>query len=288
MSLSALLATNLRRLCETRESISAVARATGINRQQFGRYLAGAALPNQSTRGKIARYFAIPESELFLDDRLPPRAQLPPHRAGPAEEGVANIAAGALSPWLEAAERSSVAPGLYYADFADVDDPGTVMRSTLIVKAVGNRTVFRRLTCHAEEKSSWWSHFGGDHTGVILDRRNWIYLLGLDGIGSHEPTLLVVQYLDNLDPMLGGHAALLGTGGPAVTAVVITRCPSGCSLPSALKQSHAYSVDDPAIDPFILDAIGQQCAKLLQKIQSLAAYSSGLRPPGRAGAAGAA
>jgi hypothetical protein len=126
-----------------------------------------------------------------------------------------------------------------------------------------------------EAHNSWWSHFKGDHAGIIIQRRNWIYFLGMNRLGSCEPTLLVVQYLNGAGPIFGGHASLLGTGGPATTAVVIADCPAGTTLRAAVKASHAYSAADPAIDPFIADALERQCDALSRRVQPLKPYAHG-------------
>jgi transcriptional regulator with XRE-family HTH domain len=274
MSLHTTFAANLRRLFESRDSISAVSRSTGINRQQLARYLSGRSLPNGRNIKRIAQYFRIAETELFLGPAssvISAEFSEAPHLAlSEFSQEEIDTAISLLHP----EDRSTVAPGLYYVYFANPDDPTVIMRSTLIVKRVRGHTIFRRLTCPLEEQGSWWSHFTGDHAGIVLDRRNWTYFLGINSVGVREPTLFVVQYLHGRDPMLGGHATLMDPGGPALTAVVICACPPETSLRHALRASHAYPVDDPAIDPFILDAIEQQCAALVRRVHPLTAYSS--------------
>ena len=48
------LADNLRQLCRQRRSTSEVCRAIGINRQQFNKYLSGAAVPSSFNLARIA------------------------------------------------------------------------------------------------------------------------------------------------------------------------------------------------------------------------------------------
>jgi transcriptional regulator with XRE-family HTH domain len=274
VSLHSTFAANLRRLCDNRESISAVSRATGINRQQFGRYLSGHSLPNSRNIKKLAQYFRIAETELFFDSSRSAISNKLSKEFIRNGEVFTHDEINSVVDLLHVGHGSSVVPGLYFAYFANPDDPTLVMRSTLVVKRIRERTIFRRLTCPGEEQNSWWSRHKGDHTGIVLDRRNWVYFIGLNSLGHREPTLLVVQYVVNLDPLLGGHATLLTPEGPTVTAVVISACPPGYTLRSALRASHVYSVDDTAIDPFVLDAIEHQCRALLRKVQPLVACSS--------------
>ncbi len=81
-----LFVANLRKACSTRASISQICRETGINRQQFNRYINGHSLPSSHNLLRIARLFAIePEDfELPLDEfrkRLAP----PNRRAMPSD-----------------------------------------------------------------------------------------------------------------------------------------------------------------------------------------------------------
>lgn len=59
------LSGNLRQLCATRASVSQVCREIGINRQQFNKYLSGAALPSAHNLRRICDYFGIGEIDLF-------------------------------------------------------------------------------------------------------------------------------------------------------------------------------------------------------------------------------
>jgi transcriptional regulator with XRE-family HTH domain len=265
MSLREVLSTNLARLCKGEDSIASVCRATRINRQQFNRYLSGGALPNQRNLQKICQYFRIDEAELFRGNGL-----------GTIVKGYVDDS----TPWSHIDLRSalkllhteaptSVAPGLYYAHFAHPHDPKSLMRSIVTIRRDGNLSTFRRLTGLSEPKGSWWSHFNGDHKGIILERRHWLYFVALNGVGTHEPTLLVLRWVPNSDPILGGHAAILTPLGPTITAVVVTPCPRGTTLRAGIRGSHAYGMDDASIDPMIVDALDQQCQVLIAMVRRL-------------------
>jgi len=59
-------ASNLRLLCSTESSVSAVCRQIGVNRQQFSKYLSGAARPSPSNMRKIAVHFGVRPAEFML------------------------------------------------------------------------------------------------------------------------------------------------------------------------------------------------------------------------------
>lgn len=63
---NSICAENLRYLCATKSSISQVCRETGINRQQFNKYLAGKFAPSRVNLQRLAHYFYIDSQWLFL------------------------------------------------------------------------------------------------------------------------------------------------------------------------------------------------------------------------------
>jgi hypothetical protein len=257
MSLHEALSVNLARLCEGKGSIAAVCRATQINRQQFNRYLSGETVPNKRNREKICRYFGIAERELFIE---------------PAEETgtrSANLGGSWSHREMRAAMKLiysepplSIRPGIYFAHFVIPQDNNSIMRSVMVIRNDGSLTTFRRLTGISEPHGSWWSHFTGDHKGIVIERLHWLYFLGLNWRGSREPTVLVLRWLPTSEPMLGGQSMVVTPTGPAATAVVLTPCDKSMSLAAAVKASHVYSSDDDKIDPMVMDALDQQCQSL--------------------------
>jgi len=59
-------ARNLRILCTAHRSVSEICRLTGINRQQFGRYLNGTYRPSRFNMRRICKIFGVHESDLML------------------------------------------------------------------------------------------------------------------------------------------------------------------------------------------------------------------------------
>ncbi|MEM6636555.1 MAG: helix-turn-helix transcriptional regulator [Pseudomonadota bacterium] len=68
-------AETLRTLCQQRRSISAVARAIGVNRQQFQKYINGQTFPSPNMRLRIARHFGVPMEDFLNPDTLPKLSQ---------------------------------------------------------------------------------------------------------------------------------------------------------------------------------------------------------------------
>src|SRR3546814_16222778 len=62
-------AENLRLLCSYYESVSAVCRRLGMNRQQFNKYLAGHSMPSRHNLRRICAFFGVEEAEIMLPNR---------------------------------------------------------------------------------------------------------------------------------------------------------------------------------------------------------------------------
>lgn len=266
MSMRESFAANLGRLCAAKPSIAAVCRDTSINRQQFSRYLSGAALPNDRNLKKICRYFDVDEAELFRDAE-----DVGPTTRPPADERLSwsHTALRDALKMVSSEARTSVEPGNYFAHFAHPHDPGSIMRSAMFVRRDGALSTFRRLTGFSEKRGSWWSHFNGDHKGVILERRHLLYFIALNALGNTEPTLMVMRWVPSSAVILGGHASILTPIGPTVTAAVVTPCPRGTSLRGAISGSHVYSVDSPEIEPLVIDTLTQQIDTLVKTVRRL-------------------
>jgi transcriptional regulator with XRE-family HTH domain len=60
-----IFATNLRRFSDAKGSVALVCRETGINRQQFNRYLSGQSLPGKRLLNVLTKYFDASEAQFF-------------------------------------------------------------------------------------------------------------------------------------------------------------------------------------------------------------------------------
>jgi transcriptional regulator with XRE-family HTH domain len=58
-------ARNLVVLCKSFSSVAEICRRSGVNRQQFNKYLSGKHLPNGRVRAQIAAFFQVEEDDLF-------------------------------------------------------------------------------------------------------------------------------------------------------------------------------------------------------------------------------
>jgi transcriptional regulator with XRE-family HTH domain len=258
MLLHEALSVNLARLCEGKGSIAAVCRATQINRQQFNRYLSGETVPNKRNRERICRYFGIAERELFIEP-----VEEPEGRSGELGGSWSHREMRAAMKLIYSEPPTSIRPGIYFAHFVIPQDQSSIMRSVMVIRNDGSLATFRRLTGFSEPRGSWWSHFTGDHKGIIIERLHWLYFVALNWRGTREPNMLALRWIPISEPMLGGQAMIMTPNGPAATAVVVTPCDKAMRLGAAVRASHVYSADDQKIDPMVMDALDQQCQTLM-------------------------
>jgi transcriptional regulator with XRE-family HTH domain len=261
MSLQEAFSENLSRLCGNADSVSAVAKATGINRQQFQRYISGGSIPGKRNLRKICRYFRVSEEQLFgyqREARAPQRGD---------EPWASQDEMRAVLKLIHSDARPSIRDGAYFANFAVYHDRSSLVRSALFIRHEGNMTTFRRFTGIGERRGSWWSQFFGDHKGIVVERAHWLYFIGLNGRGNREPTIMVVRWLSGSQFLLGGQAIVSGSVGPSAAAVVISPAKPGISTASAIKASHMYSIDDPSIEQFVVDALDEQAKLLIDNVR---------------------
>lgn len=255
MEVREVFAQNLRTLCDTQPSIASVCREMDINRQQFARYLGGKGLPNTANLEKICHYFGIVEADLFRAD-LTSVVDYTGGQKNPVGKRVMEI--------LDQELPARLPPGSYFVDFTSPELDNTIVRSVLILRSQGNLLSFRRLTGLGERQHTWWAQFDGDHEGLVIERRGYFYLMGVNRAGSREPSMLVFRYAMTDRLMLVGHASIIGTNGPTIMVAVLTPTPKKMSLRNALKSARSHSIDTPDIPMDIIDLLAAEREALRQ------------------------
>jgi hypothetical protein len=255
MSLRENLAVNLRRLCALHGSIAAVCREMGVNRQQFDRYLSMDALPNRATTTRICQYFGIEEAELYHDpetvEGLDRSVKAGRPKGQPADGPIAARLFGPPVPTIE--------PGFYQTYFSIPSRPEEFLCAITSIRNDGERVTFRRMTGITETRGSQWAYFMGDHEGVVLERLNWFYFLGLNRRGTKEPTSMAMQWGPfSPEPLLCGHALIVTPAGPSVTTAVMRAAPKGITLRNALRSARVYSASDTSLSPLVALALRRQ------------------------------
>ena len=136
---------NLRFACSFSPSVSDICRKLGINRQQFTKYLSGAAFPSRHNLRRICDFLGVDEFEILMPhDQFRRILQLRPRRssdAPPVPEAIDTLLVqaqrqkGNLGRYL----------GYYYTYYASLSRPGLILRSLLHIYAWQDFVAYRRI-----------------------------------------------------------------------------------------------------------------------------------------------
>ena len=231
---------NLRRLCESHASVSAVCRGLDINRTQFERYLQGITVPNKKTAKLICDYFGIDEDELYQNHGAP----------GTRIPGLPPISAS-LFENLTRPPTPAIAGGTYFTYFSMPGQTDLLMRSVTFVRRDAELVTFRRVTGWVERQGRALARARGNHYGVVISRLNWIYFNGINRRQVGEPSLMAVQWAPISEPVLRGTAMVLTGAGPAFVSVIMRQHVTRIRPRDAIRMAHVVSLDDPSLDQLV-------------------------------------
>lgn len=251
------IAANLRALCGERGSIAQVCREVGINRQQFSRYLTGEAVPNKTNLAKICRYFAISDSDLFgtpLEDHSAADIANPFRRSAAEWRRTVEV--------ISKARPASIEDGAYYVYYGLTEEGAEIARSVMYIKSDGNLKTFRRITNISELKPTTWHYYRGDHKGIILEMRHWLYFLAIANEGKEEPSMIAAHWMGVTPPLLSGVSIVGGISEPMALPVVIEPITSGATIRTVLKGCNLYAMESTEISPIIKNVLRAQKSKM--------------------------
>ncbi|MGN6584792.1 MAG: helix-turn-helix domain-containing protein [Rhizobiaceae bacterium] len=161
---------NLRLACSTRQSISELCRAVGINRQQFNRYINAGALPSAHNRLRIAAAFGLDPDD-FDQPKSVFRRKLGAQRRPATDEGPLDDAypgdLGALRPYL----------GFYQTWHVSLSWPGRIVCSCAHMREKDGKVLVTSLE-RIEEPGSGITQ-RSRYVGLAAFRRQRIFLTEL-------------------------------------------------------------------------------------------------------------
>lgn len=246
------ISNNLKRLCESHASVSAVCRELDINRTQFERYLQGSTVPNKKTAKLICDYFGINEDELYQNQS----------EQGTSIPGLPPISRS-LFENLTRPPTPAIAGGIYFTYFSIPGQADLLMRSVTFVRRDAEMVTFRRVTGWVERHGpATLARARGNHYGVAISRLNWIYFNGVNRRQVGEPSLMAVQWAPISEPVLRGTAMVLTGSGPAFVAVIMRQHVTRIRPRDAIRMAHVVSLDDPGVDQLVVSLTRESQAAL--------------------------
>jgi transcriptional regulator with XRE-family HTH domain len=255
MSIFQNFADNLRRECAAYPSVTAVCEGTGINRQQFSKYLSGKSLPNALTMRKICKFLNVSEYELFAagtEDRLPERklSRLEHSKNNDNADFVA-----ASKKYLDADVRH-LREGAYYCYFRLPNAPSTLVRSLVLVKRKAGSVSFVRLTVFNSSDRTKKHVARGRHQGRVFGNRAETYFLGINRYPPNQFSLMTLETANSPDAtFLTGIMLTRSSSSLASVRVCLLYLGSKMSLRQALSQIGFVEEKDPSIGPMIPAAL---------------------------------
>lgn len=178
-------AQTLRKLCATRPSIAHVCRETGINRQQFNRYLSGEAVPRVDTLTLLARYFRVGLDQLLGKDgpTLPPVGDSGP---APLSEQIGLAVSAALSQ-MELNSEPMLKAGYYFQYCLSSSRERNIYIFPILIKNDGICIFRRKITISRGKRT------------VVLNHKGLVFSIG---------AISYINYNDIVHNMTTGHIKL--------------------------------------------------------------------------------
>jgi len=241
----------LRRLCQERGSIAEICRGTGINRQQFNKYLAGRMLPSSINMRKICGFLEVSEAELLAGTggHASASGDLPEKWAKNRRIFWAKSAefvepeSGAARPMLN---------GYYECYLPFQGACHMLLRWLLVVSDCADRQVFTCRTFMAHPDRQRCGQARSRYRGIVLPGMHEILLVGIGDIHLQQPSVISVSLLQQ-----DGHSCFPAIAltrradGPLATIAVLHYRGRGFNAREALARTGVISVLDPGLDAVV-------------------------------------
>ena len=253
------LARNLHYLASHYRSVAEVCRRIGINRQQFNKYLSGAARPSLHNFKRLADFFGVEESELLLSHQDFVRLVLRRPLAADLPEPLRLFLHQSQRKFAASQQAMARYCGLYHAYFRSPAWPQGILCNLYAITTDGVQTYVKtveRLTWAHKAKKDVFVH---KYQGLALHDGNRIYLF------ESQPALTACYSMIVLYPSNRSRISLLPglvtsvTGGvsraPYASRIVLERLGEQADFRVALARCGVYRLDSEEIDEEIKDRI---------------------------------
>lgn len=262
MSVYKTFAANLREQCQRFPSIAHVCRETGINRQQFSKYLAGQILPNARTLAKLGSYFQIEEEQLFA--LRPVDASSQPVTAYPARAALRDIDEAKLvdlfrrtSGLKSILQPGALDDGYYFLYFCLHKLPGQLMRTVVKVASSETATYFVRHTALRSNLNQLSRVAVGKHHGMVFGNSTELYLVGTNGLVPAHLSAIALEKVQHSRPhILCGVGVTRGFSQPFASRVCLEYIGTGRKAARfALSRVGATPCDAEHVGPAVACAM---------------------------------
>jgi transcriptional regulator with XRE-family HTH domain len=250
-------AKRLRAKCAQVGNVAEICRGTGINRQQFQKYLDGTNVPKPEVLRRICAYLHITESDL-----IGPSSQAPQ----PAAFGSAWAVVTALEQAFRSIERVSqgglstspgeLQAGHHFCYFPLQGADGMLLRSLLTVSENGSGLMFRRLTLFPSKPESIHCVARGKNTGVVVHNAHGCYLVGTSTEPPFCPSIMAFDTSAGGNIQLRSGIALVRTAHSHYACrVVLESLPGTPRAREIIRRLGPIPVDAASVPAFVAKAL---------------------------------
>lgn len=258
----AVFAANLRQLCASETSIADICRDTGINRQQFNKYLAGRSIPSARILRKICLRLGVSENALLSGGESTSQPHASAARAGQFSRELDRLVSVYL-PENKSVLRladSEFGPGAYHSYFPFHDAAGILLRGYVEVWWHKDTLMFTRMT-RVQAPGRRNLTLRSRHHGVAIAAKGEISLVARNRMQPFQVTLM------NISPSLLLHRFFVGmtlthSAGPAIACrVVLDRLGEQKSRREALRTCGVVPADHASVPTFVREAMRQDAPR---------------------------
>lgn len=252
-------ATNLRRLCDTATSIADICRDTGINRQQFNKYLAGRSIPSARVMRKICNRLGVSEDALLGSGTTQPSIEnlhLPkPKRIGKElDRLVRQVFPSSQS--VGTKKTADLPAGDYFAHFPFPGFSDFVLRSYLHFWRQDEMLFFTRLTRVNAPTGQGAFTARGRHLGIVVPSGNDFSLIGRNRSFPHQASMITVDPKLYQQRYYVGLAITHAAASPVACRTVIEKISHDVPRREILRMCGVIALNNSTIAPFTRATFG--------------------------------
>ncbi len=251
LDLKRYFAQNLRTLCGRHKSVSEVCRRLDINRQQFNKYLAGAALPSPHVLSRICQFFAVTESDMLMaPEEFATRSLGMPHPDEMVGEPLSAPLEHIASHFPDSVRKLERYLGYYHSYYCSPAFPGRILRSLSHFVRKGNQVYDRTIErLHDHQRSR--TRTVVKYLGTVFHTDDRIYVSHVNFYMHQTLSMLVLypSYRPNVGKLSGVFVSVSSGPGrqPFAARAVYEFLGPKPNLRQALGACGLYPLDSPEI-----------------------------------------
>ena len=242
-----------------RGSIAEVCRGTGINRQQFNKYLAGRMLPGSINMRKICSFLGASEAELIGAGAPAPLALRPSGGSAFLSAEQVNDYWDLLTNPVSRPQSMPVTsvPGSMPNGFYEFYLPfhgacHMLLRWLLQVSAGVKGQVFSCRTAVSDTDGQGWSEARFRYRGIVLPGVQDVCLVGMGDMPLHQPSVISVSLIQQEGRRhFPARALTRRASGPLATLAALSYRGPALHCREALARTGVVSMFDPGLDPVV-------------------------------------